>query len=118
MRQHEHERKILDDLLSRTIEAEKFDFGPLETVHLELQLGYIWYHAYTERNRLDLESGTEKQSQHRLQYRSCILFVSEDAAMLKRALPGGLALHARLRKIRETIKDAIRSIENLKSGRR
>jgi hypothetical protein len=118
MSQHEYERKMLDDLLSRTIMAERFDPDPLETVHLESQIGHIWYQAYTEKKRLDSQSGTEKESQDRLQYRRCIVFVSEDAARLKRALPGGLALQARLREIRFAIKDAISTIDNLKFARR
>lgn len=118
MSQHEHERKILDDLLSRTIEAEKVSLDPSQAVHLELLIGHIWHSAYTEKKRLDRQSRTEAQSQGRLLYRGSIVFASEDAASLKRALPDGLALQARLREIRETIKDAIRAIQNLQSARR
>jgi hypothetical protein len=84
MSQHEHERKILDDLLSRTIKA----------VHLELLIGYIWHSAYMEKKRLDRQSQTEAQSQGRLLYRASIVFASDDAASLKRALPDGPSLQA------------------------
>jgi hypothetical protein len=118
MSQREHERKILDDLLIRTIEAEKFALDPSQAVHLELLIGHIWHNAYMEKKRLDRQNRTEVQSQGRLLYRGSIVFASEDAASLKRALPDVLALQAKLREIRETIKDAIRGIQNLESARR
>ena len=118
MSQHEHERKILDDLLSRTIEAEKFALDPSQAAYLELLIGHIWHSAYMEKKRLDSQNRTEAQSQGRLLYRGSIVFASEDAASLKRVLPDGLALQAKLRRIRETIKDAIRAIQNLENARR
>ena len=118
MSQHEHERKTLDHLLSRTIEAEKFSLDPSKAVHLELLIGHIWHNAYMEKKRLDRQGRTEAQSQGRLLYRGSIVSATENAASLKRALPNVLALQAKLREIRETIKDAIRAIQNLESDRR
>ena len=115
MSQHEYERKILDDLLSRTIMAERFVPEPSDTLH---QNGHIWHHAHTEKKRLDRQSGTEEQAQYRIQYRRCIVFVLEAAASLKRALPDGLELQSRLRGIRETIIDAIRALEKFEFARR
>jgi hypothetical protein len=116
--QHAHERKILEDLLSRTIEAEKIALDPSQAAHLVLLIGQVWHNAYMEKKRLDHQSRTETQSQGRLLYRGSIVFASEAAASLKRALPDGLALQARLHDIRETIKDAIRAIQNLDFARR
>ena len=76
--------------LSRTIEAEKFALDPSKVVHLELLIGHIWHSAYIEKKRLDRQGRTEAQSQGRLLYRGSIVFATEDAASLKRALPAGL----------------------------
>ena len=118
MSQHEHERKMLDDLLSKTIEAEKCLLGPSKAVHLESIIGLIWHNAHIEKKKLDRRSGAEKQSQVHLQYRGCITFVSGEAANLRRALPDEPALQERLREIRETIKDAIFAIRNPEYPRR
>jgi hypothetical protein len=118
MSQQKDERKILDDLLSKTIEAEKIVLDPSKTRHIELLIGRIWHNAHIEKKRLDRQSGADEQSKNRLQYRGCIVFVSEDAASLRRALPDGLPLQARLREIRERIKDGIFAIRNPEHPRR